>query len=216
VRLIGASPIFHKKGMPARDRRKEFNRLYRSSEDTVDVVEVPPMNFLMIDGPGGGDPYRDFRDSIEAIYTVTYALKIVIGKAVIGFEYAVMPLESLRWTDTSGSPAEGSDRPRWRLMIVQPEYVGPDLYTEVLKKVEMKISPRKLHEIRFERFAEGLSAQTMHVGPYSEETESMSRLHRAIQEKGYRMRSKHHEIYLSDPGKVLPSQLRTILRQPVE
>jgi len=114
VRLIRASPLFHKKGMPARDRRKEFNRLYRSSEDTVDVVEVPSMNFLMIDGGGGGDPYQDFRDSIEAIYTVTYALKIVIGKSVIGFEYAVMPLESLRWTDTSGSPAEGSGRTRWR------------------------------------------------------------------------------------------------------
>jgi hypothetical protein len=202
--------------MPARDRRKEFNRLYWSSEETVDVVDVPTMNFLIIDGPGEGDPYQDFRDSIEALYTVTYALKIVIGKSVIGFEYSVMPLESLRWTGDSGSMVNGSGTKRWRLMIVQPEYVGPDLFTEVMKKVEMKISPRKLPEIRFERFTEGLSAQTLHVGPYSEETDSLGRLHQVIREKGYHMRGKHHEIYLSDPGRVLPSQLRTILRQPVE
>jgi len=202
--------------MPARDRRKEFNRLYRSSDETVDVVDVPAMNFLMIDGPGEGDSYRDFRDSIEALYTVTYALKIVIGKSVMGFEYSVMPLESLRWTNAASPPAVGSGTRRWRLMIVQPEYVGQDLFNEVLKKVRMKISPRKIHEIRFERFTEGLSAQTLHVGPYSEATDSLSRLHQAIREKGYRMRGKHHEIYLSDPGRVLPSQLRTILRQPIE
>lgn len=202
--------------MPARDRRKEFNRLYRSSEETVDVVDVPTMNFLMTDGPGEGDPYQDFRDSIEALYTVTYALKIVIGKSVMGFEYSVMPLESLRWTENPGSPREGSGTRRWRLMIVQPEYVGEDLLSEVMKKVRMKISPRKISDIRFERFTEGLSAQIMHVGPYSEETESLGRLHQAIREKGYRMRGRHHEIYLSDPGKVLPSQLRTILRQPIE
>ncbi|MDD1657219.1 MAG: GyrI-like domain-containing protein [Methanomicrobiales archaeon] len=202
--------------MPARDRRKEFNRLYQSSEETVDVVDVPAMNFLMTDGPGEGDPYQDFRDSIEALYTVTYALKIVIGKSVMGFEYSVMPLESLRWTGDSGSPAEESGTRLWRLMIVQPEYVGPDLFDEVMKKVGNKISPRKVTEIRFERFTEGLSAQTLHVGPYSEETDSLIRLHQVIQEKGYRMRGKHHEIYLSDPGRVLPSQLRTILRQPIE
>jgi hypothetical protein len=197
--------------MPARDRRKEFNRLYQSSEGTVDVVDIPALNFLMIDGPGEGDPYKDFRDSIEALYTVSYALKIVMG-----FEYSVMPLESLRWTEDSGSPAEENGSRRWRLMIVQPEYVGPDLFDEVMKKVGNKISPRKVIQIRFERFTEGLSAQTLHVGPYSEETDSLVRLHQFIQEKGYRMRGKHHEIYLSDPGKVLPSQLRTILRQPIE
>ncbi|MDD1653095.1 MAG: hypothetical protein LUQ64_00975, partial [Methanomicrobiales archaeon] len=126
--------------MAARDRRKEFNRLYQSSEETVEVVDVPAMNFLMIDGPGEGDPYQDFRDSIEALYTVTYALKIVIGKSVMGFEYSVMPLESLRWTGDSGSLDEGGSR-RWRLMIVQPEYVGQDLFDEVMKKVGNKISP---------------------------------------------------------------------------
>jgi hypothetical protein len=202
--------------MHARDRRKEFNRLYRSSEDTVEVVDVPAMNFLFIEGPGEGDPYQDFRDSIEALYTISYALKIVIGKSAIGFEYSVMPLEALRWTEDSGSTPGTSGSKQWRLMIVQPEYVGEDLFQEVLKKVRLKISPRKISQIRFEQFAEGLSAQIMHVGPYSEETESLNRLHQFIREKGFRMRGRHHEIYLTDPGKVLPSQLRTILRQPIE
>ena len=202
--------------MTARDRRKEFNRLYRSSEETVELVDVPAMNFLFIEGPGEGDPYQDFRDSIEALYTVTYALKIVIGKSVMGFEYSVMPLESLRWTENPGSPPGAGGTKRWRLMIVQPEYVTEDLFSEVIKRVRMKISPRKISQIRFERFSEGLSAQIMHVGPYSEETDSLNRLHQAIREKGYHMRGRHHEIYLTDPGKVLPSQLRTILRQSVE
>jgi hypothetical protein len=202
--------------MTARDRRKEFNRLYRSSEKTVELVDVPAMNFLLIDGPGEGDPFQDFRDSIEALYTISYALKIVIGKSAIGFEYTVMPLEALRWTEHSDSTQGSSRIRRWRLMIVQPEYVTEDLFQEVLKKVRLKISPRKISQIRFEQFTEGLSAQIMHLGPYSEETESLDRLHQAIREKGLRMRGRHHEIYLSDPGKVPASELRTILRQPVE
>ena len=70
--------------------------------------------------------------------------------------------------------------------------------------------------VKLEVFNEGLSAQIMHVGPYSEEGPTIARLHTFIAENSYRMRGLHHEIYLSDPRRTAPERWRTIIRQPVE
>jgi len=51
-----------------------------------------------------------------------------------------------------------------------------------------------LSKLRFERFCEGLAAQVLHIGPYSAEGPRIERLHSFIEEQGYRVRGKHHEI----------------------
>ena len=71
-------------------------------------------------------------------------------------------------------------------------------------------------KLRFEAFKEGLSAQIMHIGPYSAEKTTIEKIHNYIQTNGYEFNGKHHEIYLGDPRKAAPEKMKTILRQPIK
>lgn len=70
--------------------------------------------------------------------------------------------------------------------------------------------------MRFQALSEGLCVQTLHIGPFDEEGAVLEQMHdEFIPAHGLRMTGRHHEIYLSDPRRVAPERLRTILRQPV-
>ena len=100
-------------------------------------------------------------------------------------------------------------------MIRQPDFITPGMVDEVRPEVKDKRGPM-VDDVVLETFHEGLSAQIMHLGPYSEEGPTIRRLHEFIQEEGYSMRGRHHEIYLSDPRRSKPENIKTIIRQPVE
>ncbi|HEC35301.1 MAG TPA: hypothetical protein ENI39_02060 [Anaerolineae bacterium] len=198
------------------DLKKDLKHLYNPSAKEVSVVDVPPMNFLMIDGAGDPNVSLEYRQAMEALFSLSYALKFRIKKCN-GLDYAVMPLEGLWWTD---DPSQFSMNNKgiwkWTAMIMQPEYVTGELLAEALAEVRKKKDLAVLDRVRFESYHEGLSAQIMHIGPYAAEEPTIARLHRFIRENGYELRGKHHEIYLSDPRRTAPEKLRTVLRQPVQ
>ena len=103
---------------------------------------------------------------------------------------------------------------KWTLMIMQPEYVTQELLDRALK--QMKKDLPALARLRFEAFEEGLSAQILHVGPFSEERPTTERLHHFIRDNGYTRRGRHREIYLSDVRRTAPEKLKTIIRQPID
>jgi len=203
--------------MPKIDLKKELKHLYKPSAKKIAIVDVPPMNFLMIDGSGDPNTAQEYKDSIEALYAVSYTLKFMIKGSGTGTDYVIMPLEGLWWTDDmSEFSLENKDIWKWISMIMQPEYVTKDLVDEALKQVEKKKNPPALSKIRFESFHEGLSAQIMHIGPYSAEGPNIEKLHNFIKENGYELRGKHHEIYLSDPRRTAPEKWKTVIRQPIK
>lgn len=197
------------------DLKKELKHLYNPSTREVSVVDVPPMNFLMIDGAGDPNVSPEYQQAMEALFSLSYALKFRVKKET-GVDYTVMPLEGLWWTD---DPTQFSMSNKgiwkWTAMIMQPEYVTPELFEEVLAEVRRKKGLPALDRVRFETYHEGLSAQIMHIGPYAAEEPTVARLHRFIRDSGYELNGRHHEIYLSDPRRTAPERLRTVLRQPV-
>jgi len=196
------------------DFKKELKHLYYPSMRQVAIVDVPEMNFLMVDGAGDPNTAQEYKDAVEALYSLSYALKFMMRREK-ATDYAVMPLEGLWWTsDMSKFSVEDKDTWKWTAMIMQPEYVTKDLVDKALEHVRNK-NLRALSKTRFESLHEGLSAQIMHIGPYSEEGPTIQRLHRHIKENGYKLRGKHHEIYLSDPRKSAPERLKTVIRQPI-
>ncbi len=202
--------------MPKIDFKKELKHLYKPSAKEVVLVDTPPMNFLMIDGRGDPNTAQEYRDAIEALYAVSYALKFMIKRGEAGIDYAVMPLEGLWWTDDmSQFSTDNKDIWEWTAMIMQPEYVTGDLVDAALQEVERKKNPPALSKIRFETLHEGLAVQIMHIGPWSAEEPSIERLHAFAKENGYELRGKHHEIYLSDPRRTAPERMKTVIRQPV-
>ncbi len=203
------------------DFKKELKHLYNPSAKEVVFVDVPEMNFLMIDGMGDPNTSQEYQDAIEALYSVSYTLKFMIKKGETSIDYVVMPLEGLWWTDDMTQfTTDNKDVWKWTSMIMQPEFVTKDLFDDAVEEVKKKKKNLvALPKICFENFHEGLSAQVMHIGPYSAEGSTIEKLHNFIKENGYEfdgLIQKHHEIYLNDPRRVAPEKMKTVIRQPVK
>lgn len=207
--------------MPKIDLKKENKELYSPSKKEPGIVEVPEMNFLMIDGQGDPNTSKEYQDAMEALFPVSYKTKF-ISKKEKSQDYVVMPLEGLWWVDNMEDfSIEDKSSWKWTAMIRQPDFVTYGIIKQAMEEVEAKKNPDALSKMRFESLKEGLSAQIMHIGPYSEEGPTVEKLHNFIHEKGYefdgsRSGQKHHEIYLSDMRRTKPERLRTIIRQPMK
>ena len=197
------------------DLKKELKNLYNLSAKEVTVVDVPAMNFLLIDGEGAPTSPQ-YREAIEALFSVAYTLKFMVkkGKAV---DYTVMPLEGLWWADDMTKfSADRKDEWKWTAMIMQPKYVTAEDVKEAMEQVKKKKNPAALPKVRFESFTEGSSAQIMYVGPFSAEGPTIQKIHAYIQSSGHQLSGKHHEIYLNNPATTAPEKLKTVLRQPMK
>lgn len=199
------------------DLKKALKHLYNPSAKAVSVVDAPPMNFLMIDGAGDPNTAQAYQEAIEALFSVSYALKFMIKKSELAIDYGVMPLEGLWWAeDMARFSTDDKQHWLWTAMIMQPEYVTESLVAQAIADVTKKKGLPAAAQLRFEMFHEGQSAQIMHIGPFSAEQPTVERLHQHIEELGFRRAGKHHEIYLSDFRKASPEKLKTIIRQPME
>jgi hypothetical protein len=197
------------------DLKAALKPYYAASASKPAVVDVPPLNTLMIDGRG--DPNgAAFQEAVGTLYSVAYALKFALKKAKV-LDYPVMPLEGLWWADDAADFLSGRRQAwQWTVLIVLPDPVGAAEAGRAANEVRQKAKFERFPEVRFERFAEGRAAQILHVGPYAEERPTIERLHRFIEERGAKLRGRHHEIYLGDPRRAAPEKLKTIIRQPMD
>jgi hypothetical protein len=198
------------------DLKKQLEEFYNSSSKEVKFVNVPAMNFLMVDGKGNPNDSPEYKAAIEVLFMVSYALKFMVKKAK-SIDYGVVPLEGLWWVDdmTKFSP-ENKDDWKWKAMIMQPNFVDPEDVKAAIEKVKKKKNLPAITKLRFESFNEGKAAQIMHIGPYSAEGANIAKIHASIQRNGYSLGGKHHEIYLNNPSKTAPEKLKTIIRQPMK
>lgn len=198
------------------DFKKKLKHLYRPSPKKPVVIDVPEMNFLMVDGKGYPGTSKEYTEAIEVLYGVSYPLKFALKKGGV-LDYVVMPLESLWWIEGKEEfDPEAKDDWRWTSMIMQPDEVTLDFLSDTIEVVREKKDLAALSKLRLESYYEGLSVQIMHIGPYSEEAPTIERLHNFAEEQGFKLRGKHHEIYLGDPRRTAPEKLKTVIRQPVE
>jgi hypothetical protein len=189
---------------------------YQARSGEFRVLDVPPMQYLMVDGHGDPNSSAEYTDAVEALYPLAYKLKF--ASKDLGRDFTVMPLEGLWWADdpTAFTTARDKSQWSWTLMIMQPDWITTDLFGGAVAKVGAKDAPRSLGAIRLESLDEGQCVHTLHLGPFDEEGPTLARMHdEVIPERGLRMSGTHHEIYLSDLRRTAPSKLRTILRQPV-
>jgi hypothetical protein len=190
---------------------------YRAKPGQFRVVDVPELQYLMIDGHGNPNTSPAFTQAVEALYPVAYAMKFA-SKRELGRDFVVMPLEGQWWAEDMDSFTAARDKSRWdwTLMIMQPDWNDQELFTAAVDQVRAKAGPARLEDVRLEPLAEGRCVQTLHVGTFDDEADVLARMHdEFIPGNGLRMVGRHHEIYLSDIRRVAPEKQRTILRQPV-
>lgn len=195
------------------DYKKELRSLYNPPKK-IGIVDVPTMNYLMIDGKGNPNTSEDFQAAIEALYSVSYTLKFSSKKA--GLDYVVMPLEALWYMDNMEDFLHlQKDDWQWTAMIMQPAHITSEMIEVAIEAIRKKKNPASLDKLRFEAYDEGRSVQVLYVGPFDDEHPTIVKMHEFAEENGYAPSGKHHEIYLSDFRKVDPSKLKTVIRQPI-
>ncbi len=201
--------------MAKQDLPKELQALYFPKPKEPVFVDVPSMQYLMVDGTGS-DPStsKEFQEAIGALYGVAYTVKFAAKKARIP-GVLVMPLEGLFWTGPSGE-FDAADKASWRwtLMLMEPKAVTRRLFDASVRELRERKNPPGLGRLRLETWREGRAAQILHLGPYAAEQPTIERLHTFIRENGYRLSGKHHEIYMGDPRRSAPEKLKTVIRQP--
>lgn len=199
---------------PAYDVKRERRELYTARAGVFSLVDVPPLRFLAVDGAGDPNTSADYADAVSALYTASYAVRAA-ARAELGRVHVVGPLEGL-WSaeDLAAFRTRDKHAWQWTLMIVQPDWTTPALVAAALAAVR-RPGP-VLERVRFEPYEEGRSVQVLHVGSYDDEGPVLARLHdEHLPAHGLVPTGRHHEVYLSDPRRVEPARLRTILRQPV-
>ena len=201
--------------MQTYDVKRERRDLYAPRAGDFVVVDVPEMAFLMADGRGDPNTAVAYREAVGALYATSYAVRAVAREA-LGRVHTVAPLEGL-WSAADLEVFRTRDKSAWQwtLMIAQPDWTTVELVDDALTAARRKQVPA-LGLVRFERFAEGPSAQTLHIGPYDDEGPALARLHEEfLPANGLRPVGRHHEVHLSDARRTEPARLRTVLRQPV-
>ena len=190
---------------------------YRAKRGEFRIVEVPDLQYLMIDGHGDPNTAPAYAEAIAALYPVAYKMKFA-SKRDIGRDYVVMPLEGLWWANDMEAFTTARDKSRWdwTLMIMVPDWIDQRIFDAAVAQAGAKDRPARLGDIRLESLSEGRCVQTLHLGSFDDEADVLARLHHEfLPDHGLLLAGKHHEIYLSDFRKVAPERLRTILRQPV-
>lgn len=120
------------------DFKKELKYLYKPSAKKVEFVDVPKMNFLMINGKGS-PTIKAFQEAVEALFSLSYTLKFMVKKGKQQIDYGVLPLEGLWWTDDMTKfSVDKKDEWKWKIMIMQPKYVTEELVQQAIKQVNEK------------------------------------------------------------------------------
>jgi hypothetical protein len=200
------------------DLKKDLKHLYNPSPRKPVIVEVPDMQFIMIDGEGDPNNSEVFQKSLEVLYGLSYTIKFG-SKKDLEIDYPVMALEGIWWGTPRGLTRFSSEDKadwKWTLMMMQPDHIKEEFFLEKKEVLRNRKNPEFLDDVRFERFHEGPVVQQMHIGPYSEEWKTVEPMHKWAEDQGYQLVGRHHELYIGDPRKASPEKLKTVLRHPVK
>lgn len=224
------------------DFKKEYRDLYLPKTKPA-LIDVPAMTFVAV--AGSGNPNEEngaYADALGLLYGFSFTVKMAkMGdwQPEGYFDYTVPPLEGLWWGGGfDGVRIADKDVLNWVSMIRQPDFVTPEVFAWAAEQVAAKKPGLDVSRARLVRFAEGPCAQVMHVGPYDDEPATIEAMEAFIAASGHMddiadpadgdallaaldadgavpAVRLHHEIYLGDPRRTKPENLKTVIRHPV-
>lgn len=163
---------------------------------------------------GKGSPQEEaFGDAIATLYAAAYTTKMLSKSR--GKDYVVCKLEAI-WTADEGQSLSDKAMEEWnyQLIIRTPDFISKKELDESIDALKKK--NKLLTEVSLRKLDEGKSIQMLHLGPYSEEPRTVKEMQAVAEKDGYQLKNAHHEIYLSDPRRVAPEKLKTILRYAIK
>jgi hypothetical protein len=178
------------------------------------LVKVGPAKYLAITGKSTpGDD--QFQNAVGALYTVAFTIKM--ARKLAGSDYMVTKLEGQYWLDAGmPAPTPGSTGVwNWQLMLRVPPFITEKERATSVEELVTKGKPVDVRRVQLVELDEGSCVQILHLGPYTEETPSIEKMREFAAQLGKKFTGRHHEIYVTDPRRVKPDKLKTILRNPI-
>jgi len=176
------------------------------------LVRVGPAKYLGISGrsaPGA----EEFVRAVGALYNVAFTIKM--ARKFAGSDYTVTKLEGLWWLDGASAEPTPATIWNWQLLLRVPPFITKRELDGTIDGLLAKGKSEDVRRVQLVEIKEGQCVQILHTGPYTEEQESIETMRTFAAQAGRSFSGKHHEIYLSDPRRVRPEKLKTILRYPV-
>ena len=205
------------------DFKKEFKEFYMP-EKKPGVVNVPRMNYLA--ARVKGDPNLEggeYQQSIELLYGIAFTIKMskMGSRRIAGyFDFVVPPLEGF-WRQDGDTEIDYDHKERFQGIsaVRLPDFVAKADFDWAVQEATRK-KKRDFSKVEFLTLNEGECVQCMHVGPYDEEPATVALMREYIESRGYVLdlteQRTHHEIYLSDPRRVPPEKIKTVVRLPIK
>ena len=190
------------------DYKKEYKDLYLPKRSPM-LINVDKITYVTVDGKGNPNTSAEYKEALELLYGIS-------------FEYVVPPLEGLWWLDKKPTEKVIGDKSKfyWKSMIRLPEFVTLEVFEHAKELLKVKKPYLNHDKVNYEIIEEGKCVQIMHLGSYDEENTSIEKIYQFIETQGLQIDlnevRRHHEIYLSDPRKCKPENLKTVIRYPVK
>lgn len=192
------------------DLKKQQKEAFNVKENEYKKVICPKSYYIGLDGKGDPNNNEEYQNIVGALYKMAYSIKMDYKKKDLDF--VVMPLSGLWWSEDLKDFIEGAkDKWIWTMMIQVPEFITKEIVEEMKNKLKNESS--YIDDIKFIEAEETEAFETLYIGAYKDEGDTIKKLHETIRESGYKLSGKHEEIYLSDPRRVEESKLKTIIRQ---
>ncbi|MCX6579197.1 MAG: GyrI-like domain-containing protein [Candidatus Aminicenantes bacterium] len=199
--------------------KKDYKHLFSPSAQEPEIVQVPPLKYIMIDGQGNPEKKIEFREKLQLIYGLSNTIKIMmLMDKEAPYDFILAPYSCLWWADDMMAFAypPRKDEWKWRIMMMQPEPVDTAILERAKQEFTLETNSPHIHQVRLETYEEDTCAQIMHIGPYDQEGAAIAKVHRFFYERGYALNGYHHEIYLGDPLGNRPGRSKSIIRQPIK
>jgi hypothetical protein len=198
---------------------KKAEKKFYLPKNEPEIIKIPSFNFFMLEGRGNpNDSF--FAEYVGVLYSLSYAIRMS-GKSGNApknfFEYTVYPLEGI-WDVSEAAKKLGAEKIDknslvFKLMIRQPAFVTKEFALRVIETIKKKKPTDLLDKVQFTGIEDGECVQMMHLGSYDDEPASIQKMEEYCTKNGKTRGSKtHREIYLSDPRKVDPKKMKTVLR----
>lgn len=168
----------------------------------AELIEVPKRKLLAVSGEGQpGCPL--FQELIGALYSMAWTIKM--ARKFAGEEtFKVAALEGIYETMT-----------KWTLAIEVPDYITAAELKKTAAGLIAKGKPEAVLQVSLLTEKKQKCVQMLHVGPWTEERPTLDAMTMFAAGLGLSLVGPHREIYYSDPNRVAPEKLKTVLRYPV-
>ncbi|MCJ8320256.1 MAG: GyrI-like domain-containing protein [Colwellia sp.] len=178
------------------------------------LIDIKEATYLVINGQGSPGK-ESFNDAVSALYAMAYTVKMTRKKQNKG-DYVICKLEARYWSE-SALPLNqiAQEQWSWQLMIRTPEHVENSDIQQAAQALLSKGKTVSVENVSLCRHNFGRCIQMLHIGAFEEEKRTIEQMYAFAATEKLTPSSEHCEIYISDPRRVPPERLKTILRSPV-